>query len=61
PESGVWRNDLRDGLVDLRTPDSRLLEIVAFFTEASVIDEILRHLEANPPEDLFHARDPPAA
>jgi hypothetical protein len=37
------------------------LEIVAFFTEASVIDEILRHLEANPPEDLFHARDPPAA
>jgi hypothetical protein len=31
------------------------------FTEASVIDEILRHLEAHTPEVLFHARDPLAA
>jgi hypothetical protein len=37
------------------------MKVVAFLTEASVIDEILRHLEAHPPEDLFHARDPPAA
>jgi hypothetical protein len=37
------------------------MKIVAFLTEASVIDEILRHLEAHPPEDLFLARDPPAA
>jgi hypothetical protein len=38
-----------------------LIRIVAFLTEASVINEILRHLETHPPEDLFHARDPPAA
>jgi hypothetical protein len=37
------------------------MRIVAFLTEPRVIDEILRHLEAHPPEDLFHARDPPAA
>jgi hypothetical protein len=37
------------------------VRIVAFLTGPRVIDEILRHLEAHPPEDLFHARDPPAA
>jgi adenine-specific DNA-methyltransferase len=37
------------------------MRIVAFLTEHRVIDEILRHLEAHPSEDLFHARDPPAA
>jgi hypothetical protein len=37
------------------------MQIVAFLTETPVIDEILRHLEAHLPEDLFHARDPPAA
>jgi hypothetical protein len=37
------------------------MRIVAFLTEPRVIDEILRHLETHPPEDLFHARDPPAA
>jgi hypothetical protein len=37
------------------------MRIVAFLTEPRVIDEILRHLEAHPSEDLFHARDPPAA
>jgi hypothetical protein len=37
------------------------MRIVAFLTEPRVIDGILRHLEAHPPEDLFHARDPPAA
>jgi hypothetical protein len=37
------------------------VRIVAFLTGPRVIDEILRHLAAHPPEDLFHARDPPAA
>jgi hypothetical protein len=37
------------------------VRIVAFLTDPRVIDEILRHLEAHLPEDLFHARDPPAA
>jgi hypothetical protein len=37
------------------------MRIVAFLTEPRVIGEILRHLEAHPPEDLFHVRDPPAA
>ena len=39
----------------------KLMRIVAFLTEPRVIDEILRHLEAHPSENLFHARDPPAA
>jgi hypothetical protein len=36
------------------------MKMVAFLTETLVVDEILRHLEAHPPEVLFQARDPPA-
>jgi hypothetical protein len=37
------------------------MRIVAFLTEGRVIEDLIRHLEAHQPEDLFHPRAPAAA